>query len=135
MFIDVNIRHDLHLEMKIDPQKILDIEDNKLEETKFEDLFFNGAIQFGWFQLDESGSVASESLPAYYQTYLKLIVQKWYNQRKEVHDLGFIQQNSTSLELLMQFILDAITNLTSTCFVCMKSLPKRYIKMRSCGDD
>ena len=135
MFIDVNVLKDLHLEMKIDPQKILDIEDNKLEETKFEGLFFNGAIQFGWFQLDESGSVASESLPAYYQTYLKLIVQKWYNQRSEVRDLGFIQQNSTSLELLMQFILDAITNLTSTCFVCMKSLPKRYIKMRSCGDD
>ena len=31
MFIGVNVRHDLHLEMKIDPQKILDIEDNKLQ--------------------------------------------------------------------------------------------------------
>ena len=65
----------------MDPQKILDIEDSKLSETSFENLFFNGAIEFGWFQLDDSGSVASESQPAYYQTYLKLIVQKWYKQR------------------------------------------------------
>ena len=36
--------------------------------------------------------------------------------------------------MLMQSILDSICNLTSSCFVCMKALPKRYIKMHSCGD-
>ena len=49
MFIDVNVRQNLHLEMKIDPQKILDIEDNELSNMNFESLFLKGAIQFGWF--------------------------------------------------------------------------------------
>ena len=79
----------MHFEIKVDPQKILDIDDDKLGEVSFEDLFFNGALnENGWFQLDDTGSVASESQPAYYQTYLKLIVKKWYDQRQEVRKLG-----------------------------------------------
>ena len=61
MFIDVNVKQHLQLEMKIDPQRILDIDDKQLSNMDFESLFLKGAIEFGWFQYDDTGSVASES--------------------------------------------------------------------------
>ena len=77
--------------MKIDPQRILDIDDKQLPDMDFETLFLKGAIEFGWFQYDDTGSVASESLPSYYVTFLKLVVQKWYKQRQEIRELGLSQ--------------------------------------------
>ena len=90
MFIDVNIRKNLHLEMKIDPQRILDLDDNELSNMNFESLFLKGAIQFGWFQHDDSGSVAGQSQPSYYETFLKLVIQKWYKQREEFREMGLV---------------------------------------------
>ena len=49
MYIDIDITKPLHLELKVDPQKIIEIEDEKLIESSFEVLFLKGAIEFGWF--------------------------------------------------------------------------------------
>ena len=49
MYIDIDIAQPLHLELKVDAQKIIEIDDEKLPESSFEALILKGAIEFGWF--------------------------------------------------------------------------------------